>query len=259
MKGIELGYGAGAIADYPWHLDGTRPWTEDDSYRARQCLASLKDLGIYWIDSAWRYGGGTAERIVGEAFSAETGKLPYLIAKVEMGTVEEMDQRLHETRERVFPLGADAILLNDPDLSKPEELERACRWLTKQRIPWYGISTEPSDEARRACDLYDLTAIEFPASTWDWRAERIMAGWMRERRNLLRIANRTLGGPKRPKEPGDVERAMEYILENRDWIDVALVGTTNVEHLKQCAEVFNRIKKEIDEQGKSGSNFDDKS
>ena len=27
---IELGYGGGAIADYPWHLDGSRPWSQND-------------------------------------------------------------------------------------------------------------------------------------------------------------------------------------------------------------------------------------
>jgi len=245
---MELGYGAGAIGDYPWHLDGTRPWkTIPDVENTLKCFSLFGELGIKWIDTAWRYGNGESERLVGSGLRTKGRKWTEMavITKIPVGEASEMDGRL---RESVGRLGRvpDALLLHDPDLGRWEELERACQWLVRKKVAWYGISSEPCDQVRKAVDFFGLTAVEFPASSWDWRAERIMANWMAPRAGFLRIANRILGGPKREKGPMDVRKAMEYLVENRAWIDVALIGTTNQYHLKECAAEFKKAKEAVE-------------
>ncbi len=240
MKTIELGYGAGAIADYPWHLDGTHPWNFEEAERARECLRALPELGIGMIDTAWRYGGGGGETLVGQMLPLVElgGKKQFVVTKIPLGPVEQMQEKLAQSEGR---LGRppDALLVHDPDLQDWVELPKACKWLCgQQRIPFVGLSSEPSDELVRWYDLHPFTAIEFPCSVWDWRAERMMAHWMRHRK-MMRIANRVLGGPMQSNR--NLRRALGYIWDCREWVDVALVGTTKEAHLRECAGIFREM------------------
>ena len=233
---MELGYGAGALGEYPWHLDGTKPWTDQDSKAAMDCLMALDGLGINWIDTARRYGGGKSEELIGLAI--RSGCLKQIITKIEVNSPEKMRKSLEES---VAAIGKrpDVLLLHDPDLSSPDTPD-VVRWLLKQDATRHGFSSEPSDDLARWYDLYNLTAIEFPCSITDWRAERILAHWLNGRDPILKVANRTLGGPE--KKDRDIKSAMDYVLSCRAWIDMALIGTTNMEHLIECVSIFGKIR-----------------
>ena len=239
MKKLELGYGAGAIAEYPWHRDGTRPWMNEDSTRARECIKLLPSLGIKFADTAFRYGNGTSEIILGSELGQES--------EVRVITKVNMRHLISDAQTSFLRLGfsLSGILLHDPDFGLPWEVHAACEELKRLCYPYSGISTEPSEDARRFFEDHKLNTIEFPFSPSDLRAEQVLKPWLIDRPDILRIANRVLGGPG-PKDPVTVRLGLEFVWRNRDWIDVALIGTTNPEHLRECADIVKELNERIE-------------
>ena len=80
---MRLGYGGGALADYPWHLDGSKPWDYEQEKRAIHCLSSLSNLGIDFIDTAHRYGNGVSETVIGN-FLNSSGYQGKILTKFEI-------------------------------------------------------------------------------------------------------------------------------------------------------------------------------
>ena len=230
---MNIGYGAGAIADYPWHLNGHRPWSLEDDEKAEACLKSLSSLGINYIDTAHRYGNGRSEDLIGQSVKGEEIKI---FTKIELGTTQEMKSKLDLSKQRLGKI--NGLLLHNPDFSQTRLLHAASLWLTTLGFEYYGFSTEPAEDAKLYYDIYGLNAIEFPYSKWDRRAEDSIFPWAKKH---FKIINRIRGGPLLGGVPerGVIE-GLRFILENSNRIDLALIGTTNPEHLREVVEILKR-------------------
>jgi len=68
----EVGYGM-------WGLAG---WTGSDDQQTRQSLQLAVDLGCNFFDTAWAYGEGRSERMLGELVQANPGKKLYTATKI---------------------------------------------------------------------------------------------------------------------------------------------------------------------------------
>jgi aryl-alcohol dehydrogenase-like predicted oxidoreductase len=68
----EVGYGM-------WGLAG---WTGSDDESSRQALQAAADLGCNFFDTAWAYGDGRSERLLGELVRANPGRKLYVATKV---------------------------------------------------------------------------------------------------------------------------------------------------------------------------------
>ncbi|MER3443116.1 MAG: aldo/keto reductase [Meiothermus sp.] len=68
----EIGYGM-------WGLVG---WTGSDEAEVRQALQRAVDLGINFFDTAWAYGDGRSERMLGELVRANPGKKLWTASKI---------------------------------------------------------------------------------------------------------------------------------------------------------------------------------
>jgi aryl-alcohol dehydrogenase-like predicted oxidoreductase len=68
----ELGYGM-------WGMAG---WTESADEESRQSLRLAADLGCNFFDTAWAYGEGRSERLLGELVREKPEKKPYTATKV---------------------------------------------------------------------------------------------------------------------------------------------------------------------------------
>jgi aryl-alcohol dehydrogenase-like predicted oxidoreductase len=68
----EVGYGM-------WGLAG---WTGSDDEATRQALQAAVDLGCNFFDTAWAYGDGRSERLLGELVRANPGRKLYVATKV---------------------------------------------------------------------------------------------------------------------------------------------------------------------------------
>ncbi|WP_027891419.1 aldo/keto reductase [Calidithermus chliarophilus] len=68
----EIGYGM-------WGLAG---WTGSDEAEVRQALQRAVDLGINFFDTAWAYGDGRSERMLGELVRANPGKKLWTASKI---------------------------------------------------------------------------------------------------------------------------------------------------------------------------------
>lgn len=232
MTTTRLAYGAGAINDYPWHLDGSKPWTSSDSVRALSCLAALPGLGIEWVDTAARYGDGLSESLVG---AAEHTAGFNVITKVGLSDKASFLEALDASYAR-HKRAPKCVLLHNPDLSERVLVREILGALKSIGVPYYGISTEPVAEAEEFAT--HMNAVQFPYSIVDERAEETIFKWADDK--FFRMANRVLGGPCRDGElnKGYVKSALKFV----SWcekVDVAIVGTTNLDHLAQCAEIVN--------------------
>jgi aryl-alcohol dehydrogenase-like predicted oxidoreductase len=213
------------------------PWGAWDTIKGLDTIAMLKNVGINFIDTANRYGKGFSESMIGFAF--RNGILPpdfSIVSKIPAGTSEEMHNLAHESIARIMA-PVSGFLLHNPDMSKIKELDAACKWISDSNYSIRGISTEPSREAVRAIKCHGLDAIEFPYSKWDRRAEDEIFPFLDG--NEFVIVNRVLGGPEIEKKMSIVEDGMRFIIENCAKIKVALIGTSNPQHLQQVAEIFN--------------------
>lgn len=228
---MNLAYGGGAIADYPWHLDGSRPWSDSDRDSAMACLSMLKFLGIEWIDTANRYGNGISEILIGEFLKNSTDDYK-IITKIELNDIYEMEKEYKISLSRLGQI--DCLLLHNPDLSRRSELEDACRWMVDTDIQFVGFSTEPSRDARIYYEKHDLNAIEFPYSYWDLRADSEIFPWIGK--DDLKICNRVLGGPsKELKDSSNIYLATCFLKKIGD-VDLAIIGTTYKNHLIEISK-----------------------
>lgn len=235
---MKLGYGGGAIADYPWHLNGQKIWMEKDSEQALECLRNLDELDYIMIDTANRYGSGISEAIIGKAIRMDHVPANIgIFTKIELADVEIMEMRLNESTQRLGRI--EGVLLHNPDF-RSSKIDEACDWIKHlPGIKFFGMSTEPCEEVEMYYDKYGLNAIEFPYSVWDQRAERSILSWISGNGEILKIGNRILGGPRKDLTTGMVELALNFVFGK---LDIALIGTTNLFHLQECSRIAKRIK-----------------
>src|SRR5258707_14760416 len=83
----EVGYGM-------WGMAG---WTGSDDEASRQALQAAADLGCNFFDTAWAYGEGHSERLLGNLVRANPDKRLYTATKI-------------PPKSRQWPAGPDAHL-----------------------------------------------------------------------------------------------------------------------------------------------------
>ena len=74
----EIGYGM-------WGLAG---WTGSDDEESLRSLQRAVDLGCNFFDTAWAYGAGRSERLLGQIVRANRDKRLYLATKSELLALE---------------------------------------------------------------------------------------------------------------------------------------------------------------------------
>ena len=225
-----VGYGGGAIGDYPWNLDGMRPWSSEDSSSAIELIKSLPRLGVDFIDTANRYGFGESERVIGRAVEGMNFHFD-IVTKIELSSYSKMIEDYNISRRRLGKI--DGLLFHNPDLSNTLLLNQGCGWLKSlKNLKWRGFSTEPTPDAKVYYDSYGLNAIEFPYSFYDRRAESDIFPWAT---GIFKIANRCLGGPNQEgKTEESLKKSLDFIMTRIDTVDVFLIGTTKKNNLIQC-------------------------
>lgn len=237
---MEIGYGGGAIADYPWNLDGTKLWTASETEKAVEILKQVPKLGIRFVDTANRYGNGLSEEIIGDVL--ENNVSVNLITKIGLDDVLRMRSDYFLSLSRLGRISG--LLIHNPDFARRQDLIKACEWMRTLMgdVAWIGFSTEPTKDAAWYYNEFCLNAIEFPYSVSDMRAQDCLFPWLR---GQLTIANRILGGPKKDRmlTEGEVMDALNFI-ERSGMVDVGLIGTMNLDHLKSAVISLGRIRRE---------------
>ena len=57
-------------------------WSGSDDEVSRRCLQLALDLGCTFVDTAWEYGEGRSERLVGQVLAANPGRRVYVASKI---------------------------------------------------------------------------------------------------------------------------------------------------------------------------------
>ena len=244
---LNLGWGAGAIADYPWNLDGSKPWAAEDTISVFDLMGDLEKLGIRFIDTAFRYGGGLSEKIIGLARSNGFLAKALIFTKLEVSpSILEMEHAYELSCERLGGQPA-GVFLHNPDLSisKSVFLAKACAWLKRKNLGFCGISTEPVREAVRIVEGEGMNCIQFPYSMFDRRAEEEILPYASK--GILTMANRVLGGPTKELKSEDmIIGALRYVAESRARINVVLIGTAKRTHLEKVVEAWNGFRNSVE-------------
>lgn len=82
MKYRTLGRTGFQVSDIAHGLWGMSGWSESDDHESRQAIQLAIDLGCTFFDSAWAYGNGKSDGLLGEALTKNKGKRIYAASKI---------------------------------------------------------------------------------------------------------------------------------------------------------------------------------
>lgn len=82
MKYRKLGRTGFDVSDIAHGLWGMSGWSESDDAESRQAIQLAIDLGCNFFDSAWAYGNGKSDGLLGEAIANNKGKRLYAASKI---------------------------------------------------------------------------------------------------------------------------------------------------------------------------------
>jgi aryl-alcohol dehydrogenase-like predicted oxidoreductase len=82
MKYRSLGRTGFEVSDIGHGLWGMSGWSEADDDQSRQSIQMAIDLGCNFFDTAWAYGNGKSDGLLGEALAKNKGKRIYAASKI---------------------------------------------------------------------------------------------------------------------------------------------------------------------------------
>ncbi|HEV7219498.1 MAG: aldo/keto reductase [Terriglobales bacterium] len=82
MKYRRLGRTGLEVSDIAHGLWGMSGWSGSEEQKSLQALQLAVDLGCNFFDSAWAYGNGNSDRLLGEIISRNAGKRLYAASKI---------------------------------------------------------------------------------------------------------------------------------------------------------------------------------
>ena len=82
MKYRTLGRTGFEVSDIAHGLWGMSGWSESDDQQSRQAIQLAIDLGCNFFDTAWAYGNGKSDGLLGEALANNKGKRIYAASKI---------------------------------------------------------------------------------------------------------------------------------------------------------------------------------
>src|SRR6266576_5946669 len=82
MKYRTLGRTGFEVSDIAHGLWGMSGWSESDDQQSRQAIQLALDLGCNFFDTAWAYGNGKSDGLLGEALANNEGKRIYAASKI---------------------------------------------------------------------------------------------------------------------------------------------------------------------------------
>src|ERR1700746_2187233 len=82
MRYRTLGRTGFEVSDIAHGLWGMSGWRESDDQQSRQAIQLAMDLGCNFFDTAWAYGNGKSDGLLGEALANNRGKRIYAASKI---------------------------------------------------------------------------------------------------------------------------------------------------------------------------------
>lgn len=159
MKYRILGRTGFEVSDIAHGLWGMSGWSESDDKESRKAIQLAIDLGCNFFDSAWAYGNGKSDGLLGEALAKNMGKRIYAASKVppknlrwpaspkyKYADVFPLDHVFKYTKLISEKLRVEAIDLlqfhvwDDSWSDEPEFRETVARLKGEGWIRWFGLS-----------------------------------------------------------------------------------------------------------------------
>ena len=82
MRHRRFGRTGWMVSEIGYGMWGMSSWTGSSDAESQQSLQHAVDLGCNFFDTAWHYGSGHSERLLGEAVRRNPGKKLYVATKI---------------------------------------------------------------------------------------------------------------------------------------------------------------------------------
>lgn len=102
MKCRKLGRMSWMVSEIGYGMWGMAGWTGSDDEESKQALQRAVDLGCNFFDTAWAYGDGHSERLLGGLVRSNPDKRLYVATKIPPKNLEWPSRREH-TLDDCFP------------------------------------------------------------------------------------------------------------------------------------------------------------
>src|SRR5271167_2640153 len=82
MKYRTFGRTGWNVSDTGYGLWGMGGWSGSDDHQSKTALQHAAEAGCTFFDSAWGYGGGKSDRLLGQLLAANPGRRLYAASKI---------------------------------------------------------------------------------------------------------------------------------------------------------------------------------
>ncbi len=162
-----VGLGTWAIGG-PWQY-GWGPQNDEDSKNA---IKEALDNGINWIDTAWAYGCGHSEEVIGKALK-EVSEKPIIATKCGLVCDENKkrkpdlnpDSIMRQCEQSLKRLGIEAIDLYqmhwpNPDNMVEEAYEAMAKCVKQGKVRYLGVSNFSPEQMERVRKIHPLASLQ---------------------------------------------------------------------------------------------------
>lgn len=162
-----VGLGTWAIGG-PWQY-GWGPQRDEDSKKA---IREALDNGINWIDTAWAYGCGHSEEVIGEVLK-EISEKPIIATKCGLICDENKERKMslsadsimRQCEQSLTRLGTETIDLYqmhwpEPDHMIEEAYEAMTKCVEQGKVRYLGVSNFSPEQMDRVNRIHPLSSLQ---------------------------------------------------------------------------------------------------
>ena len=240
-----IGYGAMRLTDQPSNFGPYPKWEE-----GLELLKTAQRLGVNFFDSAYAYGPGWADKILGEAFSA--GQKPFLATKggvdkptpgnivtdgSEATLLKQIDIAL--TNLRVEQIDLFQLHRVDPNIPIEESVSAILKAKLAGKVKHIGLSNVTRSDLDRALSVASIATVQNRFNQSEQGDGELVD--YTNTKGIAYIPYGPLGAhPMKRGATLPSQQALQWLVERSPNI-IVIPGTTSMQHLKENVATWDLI------------------
>ncbi len=153
-----------------WNMSGQEGWGPQEDEKSIELIRRVQDSGCNFFDTAHVYGGGHAEKVLGEALADGNRRERAIVStKVMQGDPDGVEPQLDAALERMQTDYVDIYIVHwpRPSLSLPDFMSEMARMREEGKAAQIGVSNFNLEQMKVAAE-YDIVSLQPPYNAL-WR------------------------------------------------------------------------------------------